>query len=357
LIKKDPIGFLKNLLRAIKEGFMQFFENILTHLFNGLKAWFLGEVQAAGIPIPTDFSVMGILKWLLAVLDVTMEKIWKKLEERIGKPKVDKIKKMIDTAERVANAAGEAYAFMQDVQQRGFMAVMIDKVKEQLSNVWEMVLDAVKGFVMDQIIKKVTAKLLSMLDPTGIMAVVNSAIALYKAIQSFIKYLRQMLEIVNSFVEGTLQIAQGATKKAADFLEGALARGIPIVIGFLANQVGLNLSERLKDALEIVREKVDKGLTWVIDKLVVIVEKLVSLGKAAIASIMKWLGLKKEFDGGDGKQHKLYFSGSEEDPVLMVQSNPTAYTSFIAGLDVGTEEKKIKAKADALVLAGNIDTK
>lgn len=357
LIKKDPVAFLKNLLRAIKEGFMQFFDNILTHLWNGLKQWFLGEVQDAGIPIPTDFTVMGIIKWLLAVLDITMEKIWKKLEERIGKPKVDKIRRMIEMAEKVADAAGEAYQFMKDVQERGFMTVMIEKVKEQLSNVWDMVLDAVKSFVMDQIIKKVTAKLLSMLDPTGIMAVVNSAIALYKAIQSFIKYLRKMLEIVNSFVEGTLQIAQGATKKAADFLEGALARGIPIVIGFLANQVGLNLSERLRDALELVREKVDKGLTWVIDKLVGLVEKLVSFGKAVVASILKWLGLKKEFDGGDGQKHKLYFSGSEEDPVLMVQSNPTAYSTFISGFDPGDDKKKQTAKKEALAIAESIDKK
>ena len=329
LIKRDPIGFLKNLLRAIKEGFMQFFDNILTHLFKGLKAWFLSEVQAAGMPIPTDFSVMGIIKWLLAVLDVTMEKIWKKLEDRIGKPKVDKIKRMIDVAERVASAAGEAYAFMQDVQQRGFMAVMIDKVKEQLSNVWELVLDAVKSFVMDQIVKKVTAKLLSMLDPTGIMAVVNSAIALYKAIQSFIRYLRQMLEIVNSFVEGTLQIAQGATKKAADFLEGALARSIPIVIGFLANQVGLNLSERLKDALELVREKVDKGLTWVIDKLVTIIEKLVSLGKAAVGKVLSWLGLRKEFTMENGNKHSLALAKSGSKAQLMIESTPMPLLTFI----------------------------
>jgi hypothetical protein len=210
---------------------------------------------------------------------------------------------------------------------------------------------------MDQIIKKVTTKLLSMLDPTGIMAVVNSAIALYKAIQSFIRYLRQMLEIVNSFVEGTLQIAQGATKKAADFLEGALGRGIPIVIGFLANQVGLNLSERLKEALELVREKVDKGLTWVIDKLVVIVEKLISLGKAAVKAILKWLGLEKKFKAKDGKDHRLYFSGSEESPVLMVQSNPQAFSVFIESVEVGTDEKKKEAKGKAKPIAGQIDSK
>jgi phage-related protein len=349
LIKKDPIGFLKNLLRAIKEGFMQFFDNILTHLFNGLKVWFLGEVQAAGIPIPTDFTVMGIIKWLLAVLDITMEKIWKKLEERIGKPKVDKIKKMIDTAERVASAAGEAYEFMKEVQERGFMAVMIDKVKEQLSNVWEMVLGAVQNFVMEQIVNKVTVKLLSMLDPTGIMAVVNSAIALYKAIQSFIKYLRQMLEIVNSFVEGTLQIAQGATKKAADFLEGALASGIPIVIGFLANQVGLNLSERLKDALEFVREKVDKGLTWVIDKLVTLIEKLVTMGKAAVDKVLSLLGLKKLFRLPNGEEHTLKFSSDSPSAELMIESTPTPLQHHI-----GTLRSKYTS-GDAVTQIGVID--
>ncbi|MEO8414746.1 MAG: DUF4157 domain-containing protein [Ginsengibacter sp.] len=353
LIKKDPIGFLKNLLRAIKQGFVQFFGNILTHLIKGLKAWFLSEVQAAGIPIPKDFTVMGIIKWLLEVLGITMEKIWKKLEERIGKPKVDKIKKMIDTAQRVAGAAGDALAFMEDVQKRGFMAVMIDKVKEQLSNVWELVLDAVKSFVMDQIIKKMTAKLLSMLDPTGIMAVINSAIALYKAIQSFIRYLRQMLEIVNSFVEGTLQIAQGATKNAADFLEGALARGIPIVIGFFANQVGLNLSERLKDALELVREKVDKGLTWVIDKVVVIIEKIVSFGKAVAGKVLSWLGIRKEFTMENGDKHTLALAKSGSKAQLMMESTPMPLLTFISqfAAQPGLPADKIKAADEAKTFA------
>jgi hypothetical protein len=332
LIKADPVGFLKNLLRAIKEGFTQFFNNILTHLWNGLKTWFLSEVEAAGIPIPTDFSVMGIIKWLLVVLDITMEKIWKKLEERIGKEKVAKIKAMIARAEQVASAVGEAYEFIKDVQERGFMAVIADKIKEKLSNVWDMVLDAVKSFVMDQIIHKITAKLLSMLDPTGIMAVINSAIALYKAIQSFIRYLRQILEMVNSFVEGTLDIAQGNTKKAADFLERSLARGVPIVIGFFANQVGLNLSERLKDALEIVRAKVDVGLTWVIDKLVTMVEKLVEMGKSAVNSVLTWLGLKKEFKTADGENHTLKFSDETPNKQLMIASTPKPLQDYISDL-------------------------
>src|SRR6187397_2654571 len=42
-IKADPIGFLKNLLRAIKEGFVQFFDNILKHLLAGLTGWLMSE--------------------------------------------------------------------------------------------------------------------------------------------------------------------------------------------------------------------------------------------------------------------------------------------------------------------------
>jgi hypothetical protein len=41
LIKKDPIGFLKNLLKAIKEGFIQFFDNILQHVIQGLVGWLM----------------------------------------------------------------------------------------------------------------------------------------------------------------------------------------------------------------------------------------------------------------------------------------------------------------------------
>ena len=163
--------------------------------------------------------------------------------------------------------------FIEDVRKRGMDAI-VDKIKEKLSNMWDLVLEAIKGFIMDQIIKKVTAKLLSMLDPTGIMAVINSAIALYKAIQSFIKYLTRILDIVNSFVEGIIEICAGNIAVAANFLENSLANGIPVVIGFLANQVGLDLSGRIRDILATVREKVDKGLDFLIDKLVGLVENL-----------------------------------------------------------------------------------
>ena len=262
-IKKDPIGFLKNILLAIKQGFKQFFDNIVTHLVGGLTGWLMSELKDANVPVLTDFSLRGVISWVLEVLGISMEKIWEKLSAhpRIGPARVAKIRSVINTLEGI-------WTFIKDVQERG-MAAIWDKIQEQLSNLWNTVLDAVKNFVMEQIINRITARLLSMLDPTGIMAVINGAMALYSAIQSFIKYLREMLEVVNSFVNGVADVAKGNVTTAANYLENTMGRAMPIVIGFLANQVGLSgIGARIGTLIESARALVDEALTWLVNKAV-----------------------------------------------------------------------------------------
>ena len=206
-IKSDPVGFLKNLLRAIKEGFIQFFDNILKHLLAGLTGWLMSELKDANVQAPKDFSLKTIIGWVLDLLGISMEKIWEKLAKhpKIGPERVAKIRGMISKLEGI-------WTFIKDVQERG-MAAIWDKIVEKLNNLWDTVLDAIKNWIMEQIVNKIVTKLLSMLDPTGIMAVVNSVIALYKAVQSFIKYLRQMLDIINSFVEGVAKSPTAIRRK------------------------------------------------------------------------------------------------------------------------------------------------
>lgn len=262
-IKKDPIGFLKNILRAIKQGFVQFFDNIVTHLIDGVTGWLMSELKDANIPVLTDFSLKGVISWVLEVLGISMEKIWEKLaaHPRIGPARVARIRGMINTLEGI-------WTFIKDVQERG-MAAIWDKIQEQLSNLWNTVLDAVKNFIMERIVNRITARLLSMLDPTGIMAVINGAMALYSAIQSFIKYLREMLEVVNSFVNGVADIAKGNVTTAANYLERTMGQAMPIVIGFLANQVGLSgIGARVGEMIVSVRQMVDEALTWLVNKAV-----------------------------------------------------------------------------------------
>ncbi|HVY71236.1 MAG TPA: hypothetical protein VHH73_14990, partial [Verrucomicrobiae bacterium] len=325
LIKSDPAGFLKNLLRAIKQGFTQFFDNILTHLLNGVTGWLMSELQDAGVPVLTDFSLQGVITWVLAVLGISMDKIWEKLaaHPRIGPERVARIRSMIDRLEGI-------WTFIRDVQERG-MAAIWDKIQEQLSNLWDTVLDAVKNWIVDRIINAVVTRLLSMLDPTGIMAVINSAIAIYRAVQSFIRYITQMLQVVNSFVEGVVEIAEGNVTRAANALEGAMDRAMPVVIGFLANQVGLGgVGQRIGEMIERVRELVDRALTWLVNRAVdtgfALIDRALSLGRSAVAGVRGWvsglLGLERPFTTADNQSHRIFFVAQGDSAELRLNPTP-----------------------------------
>jgi hypothetical protein len=355
-IKRNPVAFLKNLLRAIKQGFVQFFENILQHLLGGLADWVFFQLKDLGIQKPEDLSFRSILKLVIDVLGISMQrimdKVWKKLEEKIGKEKVEKIKRVIDKLEGI-------WKFIKDVMERGPVAIW-EFIQEKLSNFWTTIIDAAKNFIMERIIGAVVTKLLSMLDPTGIMAVVNSVIAIYRAIQSFIAYIRQMLEIVNSFVEGVAEIAMGNIRVAAGFVERSMARAIPIVIGFLANQVGLGkVADKLKEVIESIREKVDAAIDWLVDKAVnmgmAILNRLLGMARSARDAVMGWLGIRKEFTNADNEKHSFYFKPSGNRGELLLASTPTNVGKYLRNTkekidkDESMEESK-KATVNARIV-------
>ncbi|MEM8525032.1 MAG: DUF4157 domain-containing protein [Bacteroidota bacterium] len=260
-IRKDPIGFLLRLLGAVKAGFTKFFDNIGKHLLAGVTGWLFGQVAKAGITPPKDLSLGSVFDLVMQILGLTVDKLWNLLAKKIGQKKVDKIKSGLDKLKGV-------WLFVKDVMQNGISAVW-KYIKEKISNLWNIVLEEVKSWIITKIIEKVVTKLLSMLDPTGIMAVVNGFMAFFKAIQSAIEYFKQMLEVVESFTGGIAEIATGAISTAAKFLENALVKALPVAIGFLANQVGLgNIGKKLKEIIGKIQGFIEKALSWLVDKAV-----------------------------------------------------------------------------------------
>ncbi len=258
-IKEDPVQFLLNMIAAIKQGFSQFFGNIVTHLINGLQTWLFGTLAEGGITVPQDLSLQSILGMAMEVLGITVDNVLERLALKIGQERVDQIRGVLDTLTGI-------WTFVKDVIERGPIAIW-EYVVEKLNDLWSMIMGAIQEWIMTRIITAVTTKILSMLDPTGIMAVINSAIAFYNAVMSFIEKLTEILEIVNTFVKGVLDIANGNLTTAANFLEQALADGIPVAISFLARQVGLGgLSDKISEMIEAAREKINEAIDWLIDK-------------------------------------------------------------------------------------------
>jgi hypothetical protein len=359
-IKRNPVQFLINLLRAIKLGFQQFFGNIGRHLLAGLTGWLFRELREAGVNPPQDFSFRSILGFVLEVLGITVERIWEKLAQHpaIGPERVARLRAMLG---RLTGA----WAFIQEVMTEGPGAIW-RHIQERLSNLWDTVLETIRNWVVTRIINQMVTRLLSMLDPTGIMAVVNSVIALYRAIQSFIERLREILQVINSFVGGILQIARGSLATAANFLENAMSRAMPVVIGFLANQVGLRgLGRRIGEMIGRVRGLVDRALTWLVNRAVQLgaaaLRGLRSMASQVAGAVRRWLGLEKRFQATNGEHHRLYFSGNESNAVLMMASgNPGPYASWINNLTIANTsssagQQRLQRKNRAVAKAREID--
>lgn len=287
-IKKNPVGFLKNLLATLKQGVMGFFNNVIEYLRDGLAAWLLRGLGKLGITLPADYSIGSVLKTIMEVLGVGIEQLWAKLSKRMGEQKVSIIRKSLDKLEG-------ALAFIKDVQEGGIGAIW-KYIQDQLGNLWDTLLGMAKDWIMGEIVEKVIGRLISMLDPTGIMAVVRSFQAFFNAVQSAIEYLKDILTIVNDYVSTLAQVAAGNITAGAQKLEKGLATAIPVAIGFLANQVGIgNIPEKIVEIITGFREMVDKALDWLVDKAV-------SLGEKALGM----LGIGGKEDGkkdekGDGE--------------------------------------------------------
>jgi hypothetical protein len=275
-ITRDPIGFLKNVVLAMKQGFIGFLDKIGQYLLQGLTDWVLRALRGIGIELPANLSLETIITLVLQVLGISVETLWTKLGKKIGPERVAQIRSAIDKA-------GQAWAFVKDVEERGISGIW-EFISGQLGNLWDMILQKAKDWIMTEIINKVAAKLLSMLDPTGIMAVINGCIAFFNAIQSAVEYLRDILQIIDGYVSTIASAARGDVTPGAARLEQSLASAIPVAIGFLANQVGLsNVPEKIVEIIKGLKELIDKALDWLF-------EQAWKLGQAALRA----LGLGEE---------------------------------------------------------------
>jgi len=330
VISRNPINFLKNLLRALKRGFELFFENIITHLINGVSGWLFGQLEEAGIQPPQDFSFRSILGFVLQILGITAQRIWQMVVRKIGPARAAQL-------ERVMNTLSGVWGFVKDVMERGPAAIW-ERIQDGLSNLWQLVLDGVKDFLMTRVIAFVTRQILSLLDPTGIMAVVNSFMAIFRAIQSFIEQFRRILQLLNSLAEGVIEIASGNIQAAAEFLERAFARAMPIVISFLANQMGLGgLGRRVGEMIERLQQRIENAIEALIDRAIRLGAAVFNAAREGAQSVVQrisnWWQLRKPVRTRDGQNHTLYFDGSGNNSRLMIQSTPQNIIDFLSNIE------------------------
>ena len=337
IIITDPIGFLGNLIKGLSQGFQNFASNILTHLQAGFIAWLTGSLGPMGIQIPEDvFSLKGIFSLVMQVLGLTWDYIRKKAVKLLGEP--------------VVKALEKGFEIFQILITKG-PAGLWEYVKEQFSDLKEMVIEQIKSLLITQVIMAGVKWLMGLLSPVG--AFIKAAIAIYDIVMFFIERARQILELIESVVDAVTAIARGSIGGAAKLVENALAKAIPMVIGLLASLLGVSgLAKKVQNIIKKVRKRIDKAIDKMIMKAKKMAVKLLRKSGAGkdiskVGADEKKAVAEGEYDGQIGKSvtftaagesHRLWVVIKGRDATVMMMSS----SRKSASRQLGKYEKRAK---------------
>ena len=262
-ILEDPLGFVKNLIKAVVGGFQQFGSNILEHLKKGLLGWLFGTLTEAGITLPARLDFKGLIGLVLQLLGITYQSFRKKLVKQLG-PRGEKMVSMLETSVEVVKI----------LLKEGFVGVwqkllgMIDGLKQRL-------LGGLSSFVSTSLVKAGIAWLASLTNPVG--AIVKIVLSIYTMIVTFIERFDQIKAVATSIFDSVGTIARGQIAQAANFIEQTIGRSVPVVISFVAALVPVSgITKKIRDVIDALRTPVDRAMDAMLAFLIKKAKKLFS---------------------------------------------------------------------------------
>lgn len=306
-ILKNPLPFVRNLVKAAKLGFQNFAANFGGHLKAGLIDWLTGSLP--GIYIPKAFSLQEIVKFVLSVLGLSWANVRQKLVKAVGETAVKAMETGFDIVVTLVTQ-GPAAAW--------------DKIKDQLANLKDMVIGGITDFVIDMVAKKAVPKLIAMFIPGA--GFISAILSIYDTVMVFVNKLSQIVQVVTGFIDSIVNIAAGAIGAAATRVETTLAGLLSLAINFLAGFIGLGkVADKVMGVIQKVRAPIDKALDWLVNWIVTMAKKF---GKLVASKLTEWWKMKKTFSAG-GESHSLTFAGEKRAARLLVASTPTPLPTFL----------------------------
>ena len=256
-IVTDPLGFMGNLLDAVGLGINNFGKNIKTHLLNGLVEWLTGAVGGM-IKIPEKFDLKGVFGMALDIMGLSWGYLRGKIVKRLG-----------PNGERIMRVAETTYEVVVRVIDEGPIGLW-NWIKEQAAMLKTAVIEGIRDWAIKQIVKTAMIKLLSMLNPAG--AIVQAILLIYDVVMFFVNNIQRIMAMVESVINSVANIAAGAIGDAANYIEAAMARTIPMILSFLArllklDGIGKEIQKIIKNLRKRVDGAIDKGLDWLIGKI------------------------------------------------------------------------------------------
>jgi hypothetical protein len=336
-----PIVFVKNLMNAAITGFKNFGKNFLKHLKDALFEWLTGSLE--GITLPTTWDLKGIAGLALQMLGISYQNIRKHLVNALGEPVVAGLEK--------------GFQLVKTLITEGPMAAW-EQLKEMAAEMRDAFIDAVKDFIKTKIIEQAIIWLVSLFIPGA--GLIKAVIGIYDTVVFFIQKAKQIATMIANFLGSIGEIAAGNIGAAADAMEKGLARGLSLVISFLAKLLRLDaITAKIRTAIQKVRDKVDAVLAkvakWIGDKAQKLFGVLKAGVKSGVQKLANWWKMKKSITREDGKALTLFTEGTEEKPkVLIAQSPGVAWSEYLDSFSATV--KKSAAHKKAVTLAQKVES-
>jgi hypothetical protein len=247
-IIRHPIRFLENLVSGVGKGISNFIGHIDKHLEKGLITWLFAKTDLAGAELPDKLDFAGISKLVLQTLHIDYGHFRSRAVNAVGEPLVTTMEHAVEVF-RIAKFEG--------------IPGLLRVVKEHLSELKGMVLDAIVDFVKQRVFTAGINWILKLLTPAS--AFFAACKAIYDIVKFFITRASQIADLVNAVIDSVAEIATNNLGSAIARVEGALAKAIPVAIGFLASLIGIgDPAKTVQSIIEKAQPLVDRAIDAVI---------------------------------------------------------------------------------------------
>jgi len=241
----DPIGFFKNLIAGVGQGFANFGANIWTHLKTGFFTWLTGATKGIDLTMPEDiFSLKGIFSITTQVLGLTWNGIRAIGSRVIG----ESVMKVLETS----------FEMVQIVRKEG-VAGLWEHLKDQFGDLKATIMDTIMDMIQTQVIQAGIKWVMGLLTPVG--AFIKAAMAIIDVVKFFIQRAAQIMELIKAFIDSVAAIASGNVSAVAKSIENALGKAVPVLIGFLASLLGIGgLADKVLGVIRKIRQRIENAI-------------------------------------------------------------------------------------------------
>jgi len=240
IIIDDPGAFVGHLIDAFVGGVRRFSDHFFEHLQAAIISWLTGALGGAGLTLPEHFDLMGVLSLAQQILGLTWERIRQEVTRIIG--------------ERAMQVIEFVWSYIETLIQGGWPA-LFERIQQDLSSLADMVLNAIKDYLLERIVVAAITRLATLFNPIGaLVQLLMAAWNLYTFLRDQLNRIRQVLAAIVGMIDN---IARGIFGPAEEGVEGVLAGLLPLAIDLLARFLGLGgIGDKVREIFHTIQEAI-----------------------------------------------------------------------------------------------------